>query len=334
MGFVGLLETKVKEEKVDRIANIIFQGWHWHHNFTSHIRGRIWIAWRPRTYRFCDMWIRDPSFLPLMSSIAERLHSHNPTINLKLLLQQAKRVLQKLNKESYADLKAQLSKARALSENPGDTDLAQQVEESRILSSVIDIIKQQSKADWIGYGDKSMRYFFTKIKKRKTDTYILSIQNDQGQTRHGFEEVKDVMHTYYQALLGKQPWERFQLDPQVIGKEAENANHLLFQCKYAKAMWQAIRNWWPIPLDISGKAALTRSLTKLKNSKEERQITYSIAAAVIYNIWRARNEQIFMHRVPSLQIYCRQTREHIIHRILILHSNAKTFAHSLDTLLA
>ncbi|KAJ8434576.1 hypothetical protein Cgig2_008345 [Carnegiea gigantea] len=167
---------------------------------------------------FCDMWIRDPSFLPLMSLIAEHLHSHNPITNLKLLLQQAKRVLQKLNKESYADLKAQLSKARAvlekaqlkLSENPGDTDLAQQVEESRvhyiqILSSVIDIIKQQSKAAWIGYGDESTRYFFAKIKKRKTDTYILPIQNDQGQTRHGFEEVKDVMHTYYQALLGKQP---------------------------------------------------------------------------------------------------------------------------------
>ena len=50
IGLVGLLETKVKEDKVDRIANNIFQGWNWHHNFTSHIRRRIWIAWRPWTY--------------------------------------------------------------------------------------------------------------------------------------------------------------------------------------------------------------------------------------------------------------------------------------------
>ncbi|KAJ8421327.1 hypothetical protein Cgig2_012819 [Carnegiea gigantea] len=120
-------------------------------SLSDHTAMMLSFPWCPKpksSFQFCDMWIRDPSFLPLMSSIAEHLHSHNPTTNLKQLLQQAKRVLQKLNKESYADLKAQLK----LSENPGDTDLAQQVEESRvhyiqILSSVIDIIKQQSKAD-------------------------------------------------------------------------------------------------------------------------------------------------------------------------------------------
>ena len=50
IGLVGLLETKVKAEKGSMIANNIFQGWNWHHNFTPHIRGKIWIAWRPRTY--------------------------------------------------------------------------------------------------------------------------------------------------------------------------------------------------------------------------------------------------------------------------------------------
>ena len=53
----------------------------------------------------------------------------------------------------------------------------------QILSSVIDIIRQQSKAEWIGYGDDSTRYLFGKIKKRKIDTYILSIQYDQEHTR-------------------------------------------------------------------------------------------------------------------------------------------------------
>ena len=72
-----------------------------------------------------------------------------------------------------------------------------------ILSSVIDITKQRSKAEWIGYGDESTRYFFAKTKKRKTDTYILSIQDDQGHTRQGFIEVKEVMHAYYKSLLGK-----------------------------------------------------------------------------------------------------------------------------------
>jgi len=95
-----------------------------------------------------------------MSSISVNLVSHDPSTKLKMLLQHAKTALQKLNKDRYADLKTQLSKARAglrkaqllLSNGPGDFELLHQVEMIRahyiqILSSVIDIIKQQSKAD-------------------------------------------------------------------------------------------------------------------------------------------------------------------------------------------
>jgi len=49
IGFIGLLETKVKENKVDKTHNI-FQGWSWHHNFTLCTKGRIWITWRPSCY--------------------------------------------------------------------------------------------------------------------------------------------------------------------------------------------------------------------------------------------------------------------------------------------
>ncbi|KAJ8422194.1 hypothetical protein Cgig2_000659 [Carnegiea gigantea] len=61
--------------------------------------------------------------------------------------------------------------------------------------SVINIIRQQSKVEWIVYGDDYIRYFFAKIKQRKTDTYILSIQDDQGQQRQGFSEVKEHLES-------------------------------------------------------------------------------------------------------------------------------------------
>ncbi|KAJ8422553.1 hypothetical protein Cgig2_033476 [Carnegiea gigantea] len=96
-----------------------------------------------------------------------------------------------------------------LSYNLGDHETLQKVDMTRahylqILSSVIDIIKQQSKAEWIGYGDDSTRYFLVKIKKR--------------QTRQDFIKVKEVMQAYHQSLLGNQTLNRTQLDPQVIGK--------------------------------------------------------------------------------------------------------------------
>ena len=51
IGFIGLLETKVKESKVDLNSYNIFHGWIWHHNFTICNKGRIWIAWRPQFYK-------------------------------------------------------------------------------------------------------------------------------------------------------------------------------------------------------------------------------------------------------------------------------------------
>ena len=85
-----------------------------------------------------------------------------------------------------------------------------------ILSSVIDIIKQQSKAKWIGYGDGYTKYFFARIEQRKTATYILAIQDDEGHTKQGFSEVTEVMHNFYKSLLGVKHTERQKLDPTVI----------------------------------------------------------------------------------------------------------------------
>ena len=109
------------------------------------------------------------------------------------------------------------------SQHPKDHQWRQKVDLIRahyihILSSVIDIIKQQSKAERIGNGDDCTRYFFAKIKQRNTTTYIHSIQDDQGQTRQGFKEVKEVMHQYYKGFLENHLTERQQIYPNVIAK--------------------------------------------------------------------------------------------------------------------
>ncbi|KAJ8427473.1 hypothetical protein Cgig2_021883 [Carnegiea gigantea] len=171
---------------------------------------------KPKTiFQFCDMWAKDPSFLPLITSIKSKLPYTNPTTKLKGFLTDTKSALQKLNKKRFADLRAQLCKARA---NLEGVQLQQKEEMARahyihIMSSVIDIIRRQSKAEWVSYGDDCTRYFFAKIKQRKTATYIFSIQDDQVQTRQGFLEVKEVMHKYYKNLLGRQHSVRQQLNP-------------------------------------------------------------------------------------------------------------------------
>lgn len=45
--FGGLLETKVKEGRSERILSTVFQGWSMISNYEYNTRGRIWLVWRP-----------------------------------------------------------------------------------------------------------------------------------------------------------------------------------------------------------------------------------------------------------------------------------------------
>ena len=62
--------------------------------------------------------------------------------------------------------RAGLEKVQGLQlQDPGNLEWKQREEASRthyikILSSVIDIIKQQSNVEWISYGDECTKYFF------------------------------------------------------------------------------------------------------------------------------------------------------------------------------
>jgi len=50
IGLIGLLEAKIKSQKVSKIAENIFRGWEWANNFAIS-NGRIWVAWKPSLYR-------------------------------------------------------------------------------------------------------------------------------------------------------------------------------------------------------------------------------------------------------------------------------------------
>jgi len=83
--------------------------------------------------------------------------------------------LSKLNKDKFADLRAQQGKAREdltniqmkLQVSPGDTSRIQAEKDLRykysdIVSSSLALMHQQCKIEWINYGDKSTWIFFCK----------------------------------------------------------------------------------------------------------------------------------------------------------------------------
>ncbi|KAJ8433455.1 hypothetical protein Cgig2_014496 [Carnegiea gigantea] len=79
---------------------------------------------------------------------------------------------------------------------------------TKLLSSVIDIIRQQYKAEWITYGDECLRYFFAKAKQSKTALYIFEIQYEQGRLAQGFPVLATIMQQFYKGLWGEHNTQR------------------------------------------------------------------------------------------------------------------------------
>ena len=50
VGLIGLRETKVRRHNEDRVASTLFRGWQWKTNGSCCLKGRIWVAWRPKQY--------------------------------------------------------------------------------------------------------------------------------------------------------------------------------------------------------------------------------------------------------------------------------------------
>ena len=91
--------------------------------------------------------------------------------------------------------------------DPCHPDLQQQETQAReqhiyIVSSLIDLIRQQCEVDWLNYGDDCTWYFFAKAKQRKVESYAFTIQDDHGHVHQGFGEVADILQVYYKGLLG------------------------------------------------------------------------------------------------------------------------------------
>jgi len=122
-----------------------------------------------------------------------------------------------------------------------------------ILSSSMELIKQQSKLEWIKYGDDSTRLFHAKAKQRKLSTYIYNLKNQDGRLVEGFEQVGQTMFNFYKNLLGVQPQPRTPIDMEVshgntLTSEQQVRMCSPFSCKEIKeAIWSIPNHKSPGP---------------------------------------------------------------------------------------
>ena len=92
--------------------------------------------------------------------------------------------------------------------------------------------------------------------------------------------------------MGKFMGQNFDKNCAICGTEDEDINHLFFGY-WATKFWQNIKTWWPSGIVTTGIDSMLHSSQKLEGPRRDKQITYVVIAATLYQIWRARNEKIF-----------------------------------------
>ena len=78
------------------------------------------------------------------------------------------------------------------------------------------LLKQQSKLEWIKYGDDCTKLLFAKAKQRKLATCTYTIKDEDGRDVEGFYRVGKVTLSFYKNLMGKQFTPRTSIDLEVI----------------------------------------------------------------------------------------------------------------------
>ena len=180
-----------------------------------------------RSFLFCDMWVRDPDFSNLIQECMTTPTTPWPT--LTCFLSRVRRRLLTMHHMKYGDLRLQQCHAKAaleaaqlrLHDSPSCLALKAHVQQLRehytlITNSALDLMRQQSKADWIGQGDDCTRYFFAHMRQRKAATYIHDLRDENGQVYSGFQAVSQHLQNYYHTLLGPNAQSRSSIDPNIV----------------------------------------------------------------------------------------------------------------------
>ncbi|KAJ8424252.1 LOW QUALITY PROTEIN: hypothetical protein Cgig2_007178 [Carnegiea gigantea] len=184
---------------------------------------------KPSTkFQFCDMWAKHKEFPSLIAPLLSSHETHTLR-SLYAFLARLRPLLKRLNKRHFSNFTQQQANARdtlssiqqLLQAKSDDTDLQAKEKEQReryiaILTSIISLLQQQSKMEWIQYGDEGSRLFFAKAKQQKLATYIYTIKYDFGNIVEGFECVGKVMQKFYTSLLGQSGPARTAIDREVM----------------------------------------------------------------------------------------------------------------------
>lgn len=81
-------------------------------------------------------------------------------------------------------------------------------------------------------------------------------------------------------------------------KEPEDQDHLFFNCDYSRIILQQITRWMRMHCTSCRFMSIIKWIQKrTKRSNFQRNVMLSAMSAVIYGIWKVRNECLWQHKM-------------------------------------
>ncbi|XP_019233568.1 PREDICTED: uncharacterized protein LOC109214136 [Nicotiana attenuata] len=103
-------------------------------------------------------------------------------------------------------------------------------------------------------------------------------------------------------------------DCMLCGRNTETIDHLYFECTFSKMCLKEVCKWLGMNIKNTKVNGIWKRMARKANGRIGRAFTRSVLAAVIYQIWRARNEAVWKGKVQRPQVMLKQVQHTCKHR--------------------
>ncbi|XP_048492983.1 uncharacterized protein LOC125493563 [Beta vulgaris subsp. vulgaris] len=100
----------------------------------------------------------------------------------------------------------------------------------------------------------------------------------------------------------------------ICGLQEENQEHLFFECSYNKAVLRRIITWMGIQHSNLNAQSFMHWISRCKEAKFKKQVYAAVLGALVYNIWRVRNEVYWSQKVSSVNNTVNRVQKDAIER--------------------
>ncbi|XP_070015032.1 uncharacterized protein [Nicotiana sylvestris] len=183
VGMIGLLETKIKKDRIEQIAGKLFSGWQ-----------------IKRYFKYCNAWAQHPQFNQIVSYVWTTFVEGCKMFQIVKKMKLLKRKLRELNSQYFSNIE-QTTKVDRQALKQEEHEKYQKFKESSNLAEMF--LQQKSKATWLRLGDDNTGYFYSVIRHKRLKLATIQLKDDQGVWQTEPEAIVDLFLSYYQELLGQ-----------------------------------------------------------------------------------------------------------------------------------